>query len=98
MNNPCNEIYIDIEFTPHTPLEFINVSFEISSPKFTTITGATLVDDEPWYQITCTADVARWLRTQNPDQWFELQAYPVMARALFDIAEPLYLIMVMKWK
>ena len=64
--------------------------------KITTITGATLVDGEPWYQVTCTADVARWLRTQDPNQQYELSSYP--NSALFDIAEPLYLIMGMKWK
>lgn len=69
----------------------------MSSPKFTTITGATLVDYEPWYQITCSTDVARWLRTQDPSQQYELSSYPLRPRALFDIAEPLYLIMGMKW-
>ena len=63
--------------------------------KFTTITGATLVDDKPWYQIICTLDIARWLRAQDSDQWCELPSY--RARALFDISEPLYLIMGMKW-
>ena len=90
MNNLCKEVYFD---SP-TPLNYYN--FKISSPKFTTITGATLVDDEPWYQITCTADVACWLRTQDPNQQYELSSYP--NSALFDIAEPLYLIMGMKWK
>ena len=57
---------------------------------------STLVDGEPWYQIGCNGEVARWIRTQDESQWYEHSG--VRYRNLFDVSEQLYLMLGMKWR
>jgi hypothetical protein len=63
---------------------------------FETHGGATLVDGEPWYQISCTNVIARWIRTQDKTQWYEDPG--VRYRSMFDVSEQLYLMLGMKWR
>jgi hypothetical protein len=63
---------------------------------FETHGGSTLVDGHPWYQISCSAEVARWIRTQEKTQWYEEPT--VRYRSLFDVSEQLYLMLGMKWQ
>jgi hypothetical protein len=62
---------------------------------FETHGGVCLVDNELWYQISCSNEVARWIRTQNKDAWWE--GCSVRYRFMFDIDEKIYLMIGMQW-
>lgn len=62
--------------------------------KFQKLDGPVLVDDKPWYTVTCGYEQAKWLREQDKDQWYEHQG----GRRVFDISEPVYLMLGIKFK
>ena len=54
---------------------------------------SVLVDNEPWYTIKCTEEVAKWIRAREKDHWYE-HSHP---QPLFEIHESIYLLLGLKW-
>lgn len=56
------------------------------------------VDDQPWYVIrTYRSDVAAWLRSQPQDQRHEYGGGEERHGRIFDVAEPTYTMLCLKW-
>jgi hypothetical protein len=54
------------------------------------------VDGEPWRSVVCINGVEHWIREQDPKLWFETSD-PNSGGRVFDIAEPLYLLLMLRW-
>ena len=65
------------------------------------IESTTIVDNSTWYTISCSKEVAKWIREtyseSNDDKWYEHKStrFP---RSLFDIHEKIYTILSLKWQ
>lgn len=69
----------------------------MEGPKFRKTTGA-IVDGEQWYTVRCHSDVGQWVRTQNPNMWYEHidQNWTVYVDT-FDVHEKIYTMMGVKF-
>ena len=54
------------------------------------------VDGEPWRSVVCINGVERWIREQDPELWVDVSDPNSLGR-VFDIAEPLYLLLMLRW-
>lgn len=72
---------------------------EAIAPKYKIISQA-LVDDKPWYTITCQKDVSMWVRengVENTD-WFEhIDTSWHVHKNVFDVCEEFYMLIVLKF-
>lgn len=55
------------------------------------------VDDERWYVIQAEPKVARWVREQSWDLWYEHRIGNFKVLDTFDINEKIYTMLVLKW-
>jgi hypothetical protein len=54
------------------------------------------VDGEPWRTVICLNGVDEWIREQDPSLWVGV-GNPNSFGSVFDIAEPLYLLLMLRW-
>jgi hypothetical protein len=54
------------------------------------------VDGEPWRSVVCGNGVEHWIREQDPNLWVNV-GNPNSFGSVFDIAEPLYLLLMLRW-
>jgi hypothetical protein len=54
------------------------------------------VDGEPWRSVVCINGVEQWIREQDPKLWVDVSDPNSLGR-VFDIAEPLYLLLMLRW-
>ena len=54
------------------------------------------VDGEPWRTVICLNGVDQWIREQDPKLWVNV-GNPNSLGSVFDIAEPLYLLLMLRW-
>ena len=54
------------------------------------------VDGEPWRTVICLNGVDRWIREQDPKLWVNVGNLNSFG-SVFDIAEPLYLLLMLRW-
>jgi hypothetical protein len=54
------------------------------------------VDGEPWRTVICVNGVDKWIREQDPKLWVNV-SNPNSFGRVFDIAEPLYLLLMLRW-
>jgi hypothetical protein len=47
-----------------------NIVFPNSGPGYTVFTSVD-VDNEKWYTILVSEDIATWIRTQSQNQWYQ---------------------------
>lgn len=72
----------------------------ISAPKFSILTTTT-VDNSTWYTISCTDEVAKWIREtyadSNNDTWYSHRGLRYR-RQRFDIHEKIYTMLSLRWQ
>jgi hypothetical protein len=57
------------------------------------------VDDHTWYTVSCTAAVAKWIRSQDREIWHEtIHGKWDVIHNTFDIHEKLYTLLALKWQ
>lgn len=56
-----------------------------------------LVDNEQWYVVQAEPKVARWMRTQNKDLWYDYKVGSYRVLDTFDVHEKLYTMLAMRW-
>ena len=62
------------------------------------IISSELVDNEPWYVLYCTQDIAQWLRTQNTYSRYEYSGRVYQnAKSQFAIDSELLFIIKLKY-
>ena len=54
------------------------------------------VDGEPWRSVVCINGVDHWIREQDSELWVDTSD-PNSFGSVFDIAEPLYLMLMLRW-
>ena len=56
------------------------------------------VDGHTWYTVSCTAAVAKWIRSQDREIWHEhINSSLAAIHNTFDIHEKLYTLLALKW-
>ena len=55
------------------------------------------VDNEIWYVVQAEPKVARWMRTQNQDLWYDYKVGSYRVLDTFDVHEKLYTMMALTW-
>jgi len=55
------------------------------------------VDNEIWYVVQVEPNVARWMRTQNKDLWYDYKVGSYRVLDTFDVHEKLYTMLAMRW-
>ena len=56
------------------------------------------VDSDTWYTVSCTAAVAKWIRSQDRAIWHEhINGKWDVIHNTFDIHEKLYTFLALKW-
>ena len=57
------------------------------------------VDDDTWYTVSCTGEVAKWIRSQDREIWYEhINGKWDVIHNTFDIHEKLYTLLALKWQ
>ena len=72
---------------------------EAIAPKYKIISQA-LVDDEPWYTISCHKEVSIWVRENGVEHtdWFEhIDSKWHIHKNVFDVCEEFYMLIVLKF-
>ena len=54
------------------------------------------VEGEPWRSVVCINGPDHWIREQDPKLWVDV-SNPNYGGSVFDIAEPLYLLLMLRW-
>jgi hypothetical protein len=54
------------------------------------------VDGDPWRTVICLNGVEHWIREQDPKLWVNV-GNPNSLGSVFDIAEPLHLMLMLRW-
>lgn len=68
------------------------------------VKDTTTVDNSTWYTITCTLEVAKWIREtysdSNDDKWYEHKNINTWGyrQSVFDIHEKIYTMLSLKWE
>lgn len=56
------------------------------------------VDGLTWYTVSCTREVAKWIRSQDREIWYEhINGKWDVIHNTFDIHEKLYTLLALKW-
>lgn len=56
------------------------------------------VDGLTWYTVSCTGEVAKWIRSQDREIWHEhIDGKWNVIHNTFDIHEKLYTLLALKW-
>ena len=56
------------------------------------------VDGHTWYTVSCTREVAKWIRSQDREIWHEhINSSLAAIHNIFDIHEKLYTLLALKW-
>ena len=56
------------------------------------------VDGDTWYTVSCTGEVAKWIRSQDREIWHEhINGKWNLIHNTFDIHEKLYTLLALKW-
>lgn len=61
-----------------------NIVFPNSGPEYTVFDSVD-VDNEKWYTICVSGDIAAWIRTQAQDHWYE---HPYEQPTRYNFHEP----------
>ena len=57
------------------------------------------VDGLTWYTVSCTREVAKWIRSQDREIWHEhIDGKWNVIHNTFDIHEKLYTLLALKWQ
>ena len=99
--NPCKEIVL---FTSgrNVGKSMLNSMYgqymaEFSRPAFHAYDSGE-VDDELWYTVDCSKEVAAWVRTHDRSMWYEhITNINVGSRSSFDVHNHVYTMMNIKW-
>lgn len=81
-----------------------NIIFPNSGPGYTVLGQPVDVDNEKWYTIHVSSDIATWVRTQSPDHWYQ-HPYEEITRynfhtpqqEKFDVHGELFLLLKLTW-
>jgi hypothetical protein len=81
-----------------------NIIFPGSGPGYTVLSKPVDVDNEKWYTIHVSRDIAAWIRTQPLDHWYqhtyeELSRYSLHGtrQEKFDVHGELFVLLKLTW-
>jgi hypothetical protein len=60
------------------------------------LSGPTLKRNGSWYNLFCTKPVAEYIKSQNKNEWVDLNDIGSFG-LFFEISEPLYLMILLKF-